>query len=222
MFVSENKYNEQAKKIKDLEDTIRRINNDKNKACYRVNKLECDNWNLRTKVGNLNYDNDKLKIENKDLVSYKDAFYARGLTNAKLRDRVKKLDKIIIDKNAQIESLENSITEICKAKDDLQQMCNDRYHLIKKYQDRCNWYSDLLRKNRELTQQLKEELEHKANFMCKPFLKEHEDMKKDLKRLLNGIAYSYYKSDSVESRAAELRYAAVEADRLMKKWFADK
>ena len=175
MFVSENKYNEQAKKIKDLEDTIRRINNDKSMAYKRVNKLECENWDLRAKIG-------KLEKENTTLKERIDWFKGSQRRQYAYRE---KLDNIINAKNDQIRSLEDSITEICEAKDDLQKMCNDRYYLIKKYQDRCNWYSDCLRKNRELTQQLKEELEHKADFMCKPFLKEHEDMKKDFAYVLD-------------------------------------
>ena len=99
--------------------------------------------------------------------------------NCDLRAKVGKLEK-------ENDSLKDSITEINEAKDELQRMCNDRYRLVKKYQERCEWYSACLRKDRELIRQLREELEHKANFMCKPFLKEHEDMKKDFEYVLNG------------------------------------
>ena len=138
---------------------------------------------LKAEIAELEKENDSLKKRVDSL----------RLSNLRRHDHIEKLDTVINAKNAQIERLENSITEICEAKDELQRMCNDRYHLVKKYQERCEWYSACLRKDRELIRQLREELEHKANFMCKPFLKEHEDMKKehedmkkDFEYILNG------------------------------------
>ena len=142
-------------------------------------------------------------------------------SNLKRHDHIEKLDTVINAKNAQIERLEDSITEICEAKDELQRMCNDRYHLVKKYQGRCEWYSACLRKDRELIRQLREELEHKANFMCKPFLKEHEDMKKDFKAFV--ISSAFYPREYFTGEWKE-RYLQVneQANELYKKWFVDK
>ena len=210
MFVSENKYNDLLKKNEELKYTIHRINNDRSMAYKRVNRLERENFDLKVKIAKLEGDNTVLTRKNKELANYKNAFYARGLTVAKLRDRIEKLDKVKNDKNDCIDRLEDSITEICEAKDELQRMCNDRYHLVKKYQERCEWYSACLRKDRELIRQLREELEHKANFMCKPFLKEHEDMKKDFEYVLNGAVF--YSPE----------YLHEYFDELHKKWFAYK
>ena len=200
MFVSENKYNDLFKKNEELKATIHRINNDKSMAYKRVNRLERENFDLKAKIAKLKKENDSLK----DRVDWFKRSHERQFAYRE------KLDTAVNAKNAQIKRLEDIITEISEAKDELQRMCNDRYHLVKKYQERCEWYSACLRKDRELIRQLREELEHKANFMCKPFLKEHEDMKKDFEYVLNGAVlcspeylYDYF-------------------DELRKKWFADK
>ena len=179
MFVSENKYSDLLKKNEELKATIHRINNDMSMAYKRVNRLERENFDLKAKIGKLEKENDSLK----DRVDWFKRSHKRQF------DYREKLYADINAKNAQVKRLEDSIIEISEAKDELQRMCNDRYHLVKKYQERCEWYSACLRKDRELIRQLREELEHKANFMCKPFLKEHEDMKKDFEYVLNGAIF---------------------------------
>ena len=200
MFVSENKYNDLLEKNEELKATI-----------HRVNRLERENFDLKAKISKLEKENDSLKDRvdwfkhsHKRQFDYREGLYAD-----------------INAKNAQIERLEDSITEICEAKDELQRMCNDRYHLVKKYQERCEWYSACLRKDRELIRQLREELEHKANFMCKPFLKEHEDMKKDFKAFV--ISSAFYPREYFTGEWKE-RYLQVneQANELYKKWFAGK
>ena len=183
MSVSENKYNDLLKKNEELKATIHRINNDRSMAYKRVNRLERENFDLKAKIAKLEKENGSLKDRvdwfkrsHKRQFDYREKLYA---DICDLRAKVGKLEK-------ENDSLKDSITEINEAKDELQRMCNDRYRLVKKYQERCEWYSACLRKDRELIRQLREELEHKANFMCKPFLKEHEDMKKDFEYVLNG------------------------------------
>ena len=192
-----NKLKDAAFKYNQLKDTIHRINNDKSMAYKRVNRLERENCDLRAKVGKLEKENDSLK----DRVDWFKRSHKRQF------DYREKLYVDINAKNTQIKRLEDIITEISEAKDELQRMCNDRYHLVKKYQERCEWYSACLRKDRELIRQLREELEHKANFMCKPFLKEHEDMKKDFEYVLNGAVF--YSPEYLYDYFDELR----------KKWF---
>ena len=154
----------------------------------------------------------KLKDEIAELEKKNDSLEKRvdslRHSNLKRHDHIEKLDTVINAKNAQIERLEDSITEICEAKDELQ----------RKYQERCEWYSACLRKDRELIRQLREELEHKANFMCKPFLKEHEDMKKDFEDLVERISYYYFET-LTPKHWAEIRD---KGSHLYTKWFVDK
>lgn len=192
MFVSEHRHNEQVKKIKDLEDAISRINNDKIMAYKRADKLERENRDLRAKVGKLEKENTALKER---------VGWFKGSQRRQHAYR-KKLTSNINAKNEQIQKLEDS----------LQKLRDDRDCLIKYYQERCRWYSDLLRKNRELTRQLKEELEHKADFMCKPFLKEHEDMKNDFKYVLDSAITGISIFNWAESDYEKLT-------KLRKKWF---
>ena len=172
MYITEEEYIQ-------LKDTALRYQPIKDAVRKYVNKLERENFDLKAKIGKLEKENDSLK----DRVDWFKRSHKRQF------DCREKLDAAINAKNAQIKRLEDSITEINEAKDELQRMCNDRYHLVKKYQERCEWYSTCLRKDRELIRQLREELEHKANFMCKPFIKEHEDMKKDFEYVLNGAIF---------------------------------
>ena len=192
-----NKLKDAAFKYNQLKDTIHRINNDKSMAYKRVNRLERENFDLKAKIAKLEKENDSLK----DRVDWFKRSHKRQF------DYREKLYADINAKNTQIKRLGDIITEISEAKDELQRMCNDRYRLVKKYQERCEWYSACLRKDRELIRQLREELEHKANFMCKPFLKEHEDMKKDFEYVLNGAVF--YSPEYLHDYFDELR----------KKWF---
>ncbi len=82
--------------------------------------------------------------------------------------------------NQDLETAGNENVSILSQNEELK----NRVHELNK---RCTWYSGELRRERELNRQLTDELENKAKFICRPFLKEHEEMKEDFKKVLMAI-----------------------------------